>query len=259
MGSKLLLPRVLAQLTNAVKAGEPGSEVGAKLLPKLHRAEKFVFDTGLAGNEAEEMVFRETAVNMLEAGIFHLPFPEIWLEDPFEGSNLRYMYFCEEDEREIRIWFFLDATGELDIVAFPEPLIIDLHDPQDRFIYPAGNPQNIACKKAAGEAVYAVKKFIVTLGSRGAERRRVKGGNHALNMKPRGRDYPHTVVRIPTDYSSPVERDGKGTGGFRRMHLVRGYMWGKNTRDLNEQRWIEPFFRGRAELGEVVHDHYVMG
>jgi hypothetical protein len=258
---KLLAPRVIASLINTSREHhDPAvADVARVLADKLHRAEKFVFDSGMAGNEAEEDAFKETAVNMMEAGIFHLPFPEIWIEDPFPTPagryESRYMYFCEEGEDEIRVWYFADPEGN--IFSLPHPLVIDLLNPKDTFGYPSGNPQNAACWKVAAEAIFAVKKFIVTLSTRGTERERVKGGNHALNMKPRGRKYPHTVVRIPTDYSAPVEGQGI-SGQYRRMHIVRGYTWGKNTRPLAEQRWIQPFFRGREELGEVIRDHYVV-
>jgi hypothetical protein len=263
---KLMAPRIVAELTNTAKdrsMSDAARESAAELARKINRAEKFVFDSGMSGNDGEEQVFRETAVNMMEAGLFHLPYPEMWIEDPFEilgggeggQQESRYMYLCEEVDGEIRIWFAADPFG--DIVILPAPLVIDLKNPTDTFGYPAENPQNPPCYKVAGEAVYAVKKFLVTLSTRGTERVPVKGGNWSDRMTPRGRKYPHTVVRIPTDYSAPVA-GRSGEGGYRRMHLVRGYTWGKNTRPLDEQRWIQPFFRGREELGEVERSHYVV-
>jgi hypothetical protein len=41
------------------------------------------------------------------------------------------------------------------------------------------------------------------------------------------------------------------------MHLVRGYVYGKNTRPLAEQRWVKPYWRGDKELGVVATpEHY---
>lgn len=269
---KLLLPKVIANLTKIAREqrGEAGA-IANEIIPKLHRAEKFVFDSGMDRDESVTTAFRETAVNMMEAGLFHLPYPVIWVEDPFgdgddrtmpdgslmpEGikSETRYMYYCEESHDQIRIWFLSDPDET--IVMLPAPIILDLTKAEDAFFYPPENPQQPEWIKIAGEAVYAVKKFIVTLATRGVEKTQVKGGRHDTNITPRGRRYPHTVVRIPMDYSS-----AKGSGGHgqhRRMHLVRGYVWGKNTRPLNEQRWIDPFFRGMEELGTVEHSRYVV-
>jgi hypothetical protein len=252
---KLLLPSVLAHLTQQARGQRDSVQAG--MIAMMHEAEKFVFDSGMDRDESVTTAFRETALAMMEAGIFHLPYPMVWVEDPFpddDPDQTRYMYLCIERDKKIFIWFYSDLFGS--IVSLPEPLEINLEKPTDSFYYPTTNPHAPAFYKVASEAVYAVKKFIVTLGTRGTERATVKGGNHALNMKPRGRKYPFTVVRIPTDYSSPIEGDEKGHGGYRRMHLVRGSIWGKNTRPVEEQRWIESYWRGREDLGTVTHHHH---
>jgi hypothetical protein len=83
---------------------------------------------------------------------------------------------------------------------------------------------------------------------------------HKQSVDKRHRLYEHTIIRIPMDDGG--EGGDLGTGGAarkRRCHLVRGYTWGKNTRPVEEQRWIKPFWRGDRSVGTIERSHYVVG
>ena len=122
---------------------------------------------------------------------------------------------------------------------------------------PLACPERFHVKRKCGEAVYALKKFLVTLATRQAITECVDRKKSA-GLPKRFRDYPHTIIRVPLDETSG-HTDPRAAGPKRRKHLVRGCTWGKNTRPLEERRWIAPFFRGSAELGEVTRSHTVVG
>jgi hypothetical protein len=80
---------------------------------------KFYFDSGADAGETVVAV-RETALNMLEAGLFHLTFPRIWIEDVFaeEARPMfdRYCYLVYEEADYIAIRLFVrngDAAAQL--------------------------------------------------------------------------------------------------------------------------------------------------
>jgi hypothetical protein len=99
----------------------------------------------------------------------------------------------------------------------------------------------------------------VTLATEQADREDVAGKPFRKRWPKQNRQYQHTIVRVPLDTTEPRESEARGPSGTRRKHLVRGYMWGKNTRPQAEWRWIRPFWRGSAEVGIVERSHYVVG
>lgn len=241
------------------------------LIGKLHRAEKFIFDSGMDQDPETTTAVRETAVAMMELGLFHLPAPLIWIEDPFdsdkdpEGKN-RFYYLCEEAPEGISVVAmqttdpaFPELEGLLPAVAHKLPtytvfgsiMFIDLRTPSDGFTMLGATVCPPEIKHLAGAVVYSVKKFIVTLAAQQTVRERVEPPRvRGSNSGPR-RGYAHTVVRVPTYIPEPGAGEARGPQGKRRMSLVSGYVWGKNTRPLDEQRWIAPFWRGDASLGLV--------
>jgi hypothetical protein len=245
--------------------------------PMLHQAGKFIFDSGSDADGETTQAIKETSVAMLEDGRFHLPFPTTWIEDPFEtdptGEHRNYYLACEKD-RLIRVWtaFRLPYPAPQNFYLCALPLIIDLDRPSDEHAipmdlppeHPGHNPTVFhRIQGLLAQADYAFRKFIVTLGSGGIEREEVSGGRLPSGTKrstggprkPHG-EYPYTVIRIPNEPASGS--GGPSIGPRRRRHFVRGFVWGKNTRPREEQRWVAGYYRGAAELGEAERSHYEM-
>lgn len=246
------------------------------LLVKIHQAEKFVFDSGQDHDEEQVMAVRETAVNMIEAGLFHLPFPTIWVEDPFEDAHedARFLYLVEETSTEIIIHYFsfhrqsyqrtaFNASTPMPAVAYhPFQLIVPLDDPADQFMVkptPRLGDLPVFYKMALGEAVYGVKKLLVTLASANPEREMIRANRKA---EGRYRDYDRQVIRVPLETPTYDGQPGAGVrhaGKPRRARLIRGYTWGKNTRPPSEQRWIAAYWRQQVFIHEPKPTHYQVG
>jgi hypothetical protein len=243
--------------------------------PMLHQAGKFIFDSGSDADGDTTQAVKETVIAMLEDGRFHLPYPTTWIEDPFENDpEQRNFYLAYEKGPVIRVWTALRRHHPASPTFFlcTLPLIIDLSSPVEGHRVPVdlppGHPGHdpVAFRyvqELLGQADYAFRKFIVALGSGGIERHEVANdrpvpGVERPNVgpqKPRG-NYPYTIIRIPDE---PVS-DGSGlsTGLRRRRHFVRGFVWGKNTRPRDQQRWVAGYYRGAADLGEIERSHYEM-
>jgi hypothetical protein len=237
------------------------------LLPLLHRAEKFIFDSGQDRDPETTAAVHETAINMLEAGLFHLPHNVTWIEDPFEHTpEMRYYYLCKEDEEGITVIFLQGIPKEVTggegprFCLMEHPAFISFNEARGEFEIIGAQACDPIFGTTFGEAIYSLKKFIVCLNTADIVRERVEGRPHKASLPKKFRQYEHSIVRVPLDHADGEDRggDGDGSGRKRRKHLVRGYMWGKNTRPVIEQRWIKPFFRGNQEVGEVVRDHYVV-
>jgi hypothetical protein len=232
------------------------------LLPLMEAAKKFRFDSGCDAPGTGDAV-RETAVEMLQGALFHLPHPVTWIEDSFDdGSDGSYLYLCIEEDDLIQVYHFTDlgaGAGECRFVLGQLPYTIDLAHPQDSFLFPQALSQNVTATTTAGEAIYAVKKFILTLATEGPEQETVSGKPFRKGLPHRHRQYQHTFVRVPLDRTQSSHGGSGGLSPRRRKHLVRGYLWGKNTRSRDQWRWIKPFWRGSTELGTVKRSHYVVG
>jgi hypothetical protein len=171
----------------------------------------------------------------------------------------------------IRVWaaFRLPHPAPQVFYVCTLPLIIDLDQPLDGHKipidlppgHPGHNPVAFGqIQELLGQADYAFRKFIVTLGSGGVEREGVLAEHLRSGEKriDRGmRKYPYTIIRIPNEVA-PHSNSGPITGTRRRRHFVRGFVWGKNTRPREEQRWVAGYYRGSAELGQLERSHYEM-
>src|SRR6476620_9490602 len=71
------------------------------IVPVMKAASKFIFDSGSDRNKATRDAILDTASNMVDAGLFHLPHSTVWIEDPFENENLQpnqwHFYLCTEE------------------------------------------------------------------------------------------------------------------------------------------------------------------
>jgi hypothetical protein len=225
----------------------------ALLISRMKNAEKIIFDSGTDHEQLITTAYRETALEMMNHGLFRLPFDSIWVEDYFEDApDHRMCYFAEEVGGRIAIYAmfvidsmvmeFYDVVAEIDIRNPAHDAIVD------RRRIPLGIREESPVVIKATEAVYSLKKLLVTLATKQAIEERVTPPR-APNA-PRERradDSPYLLVRTPLDeqLSSSMTVGGRTTP---RKHLVSGYVWGKNTKPRNQQRWIKPFFRGSGEL-----------
>lgn len=279
---KLLLPEVLHHLekkpfvlcdaVGEVVVMAPRSKLRGKFVQTFVdnavRAVKFLFDSGSDRDEETVSAVRDTALAMLEANLFHLPFPTIWIEDPyedvpeamsFEFTGMRNFYLACETANEIELRLVQRIPNEIQGVRYMvhgARLVIDKTKPSDLFTVEGGSnleKRNLDpdLKKTFGEAIYALKKFIVTLATEDVDRETRKGKPRKESVPKLYHEYDFTIIR------TPIDRDEKGEivfgpgGRKRRKHLVRGYVWGRLTRPLDEQRWIKPFWRGTGETRKV--------
>lgn len=243
--------------------------INSKVVGKIEAAEKYIFDSGSDRDPETTDAVRSTAMAMIEGNLFHLPSKVTWIEDPFDvddqdnkeffaGRDLRNYYLCIEEDEQIVVWFFnsippgMGIDGKIRFSMFSLPMVIDLKHAQDAFMIPGleREPHPIYCKGLA-EAIYAIKKFIVTLATKDSVREKVRAKPQKARIPKKFREHDYTIIRVPYDR---VESEALGLGGSgrkRRRHLVPGYWWGKNTRPLEERRFIAPYWRGSQEIGVI--------
>lgn len=254
----------------------PKSPARANLAPiakALPLAEKFIFDSGSDQDDRTVNAVRDTAVEMMHAGFFHLPHPVTWIEDPFEDRpSMRNYYLCMETEDKITLQVFQRVPKDLDRLG-PRYMYnaalgeIDLTKPSDLFTLNgmlAPDLNGTIFQRNFGEAIYALKKFIVSLNTADILKEKVAGKKAPASTPFKKRRFEHTIVTVPYDDGERDDRSfatggsGEATGIKRRKHLVRGFVWGRNTRPVEEQRWVRPHWRGSQEVGVVEHGHHVV-
>ena len=252
--------------------------LNSKVIKHIESAEKYIFDSGSDRDIESTNAVRSTSTAMMEGKLFHLPSKVIWIEDPFDvddqsekhiftGCDIRNYYLCIEENDQIYVWFFHSLppghgdSGKVRFSMFALPIVLDLAEPSDKFGILGLDREPLPIYiKGLGEAIYSVKKFIVTLATKDSVRERVRAKPQKARIPKKFREYDHTIIRVPYDR---VESEALGLGGSgrkRRRHLVPGYWWGKNTRPIDEQRFIYPYWRGSQEIGIIdpAHRHHVV-
>jgi hypothetical protein len=239
----------------------------APILPLIHQSQKFIFDSGSDHDEQNLSAVKDTAVNMIEAGLFHQPHPVMWIEDPFEENpdTHRNFYLCIEKDHQIKIWYMaLIDLKSIDpnshekpfVLVYPSELIIDLSEATDKW-GTKGVSIGSDLAKILSEAVYSFKKMIVTLNTANQHYDKIVGktvGNKKWDGNPRSRPYTYTVVSVPYDDTGAAGNRGESGSGIKmRKQLVRGYVWGKNIRSKEQQHWVRPYWRGENEIVERTH------
>ena len=232
----------------------------APLLPLIHQAEKIIFDSGSDQDADTTTAIRDTSVNMLEANLFHQPFKTIWVEDPYEDNpeGCRNFYLATETPTEITVRFFskmqeMTGMGLPELVFHPYPLVISLVNPSDDFLVTGVERVTILYGKILSEAIYSYKKLIVTLGSTNPVVERHEAGPKR-GGDAKHREYDHQVIRVPYEYIEPGDGTGTVTGRkVQRKKLVSGYIYGRHTRPVDQQRWIKPYWRGVGDVAAPTH------
>jgi hypothetical protein len=245
--------------------------------------QRFIFDGGDERSKEEYDAFQSTAEEMIAADQFHLPYPEIWIEDyqTSDPSGKRSCYFCTEQDGKIYAW----------MVGYnPDGITLDYRDAENSprsdikvsvfgllqwdSNYNAFSAVMPKCAEgklsettstslyaASYHSTFMLQKFIASLAATNTvrepgetKRRVVRQGRDPMSRREKDFKtvaYPYTLVRPPDDDSVPMEGDYRP----RKRHFVRGYTWGCNTRPVDQRRWIAPFWRGRGEA-IAVRDHY---
>ena len=248
------------------------------LISKIQQANKIIFDSGSDQDPRTTEAVKVTAVNMLEAKLFHQPYPICFIEDPYsdDPDGQRNFYLTIEKEKSITVWFFqklniarhfgrmMGGKNFPDLAFHPYPLVIDLVDAKDEFRVmggPAGEALGVNAMygKILAESIYAFKKLIVTLNTENHIHEKVRAAS-AKGWKgdPRNKPYDHTIIRIPSEDDLGDEPgDGSGTRIYtgRRKHLVRGYLRNR-SKPLEQQTWVKPYWRGNSDIGTVERDYY---
>ena len=228
----------------------------------------FIFDSGQDNPPDEIQAFQETAEELASEGLFRLPYPTVWIEDYFsdDPNGTRVCYLIHECDAGMACWSVVvnpkdEHIHVLGILSWIKDLnMFGYRMPEEAEQKWPEEEQRVYQRSSM--ATLMLQKFIGTLAAsntvreRGETRRReVRKGRNPTSK--RGKDfktvvYGYTHVSPPLDDSVPPDASGYQPC---KRHLVRGYTWGKNTRPKDEQRRIEPFWRGRGEQADP-RQHY---
>jgi len=252
-------------------------KIWPEMRPRFEASEKFIFKS--EGDLERETVkqIHLTSEEMIDAGLFHLPFPSVWIEDPWDQSVIallrsvgapegRHFWYCEEEGDRILVYSVegqpqpqaglyrqLNPTGMLPLnlrhrqYAFhSEPHVIDLS--------PGRKP--VPWAESFDSPLHSVRQFIVTLATAQADVEIIPGKPWKNKQPVKTREYDHRILRIllPGETRHSIG-DHEATGAKRKLHFVSGYIWGKNAKPKEEQRWIAPYWRGDAAHGVSLTRH----
>lgn len=260
-------------------------------IPTLEEAPCFVFRSREVADGSDEEVMASLEA-MAEYDRLHLPYGQIWVEtkdwleyyarDSVDGPDKEKVHLgiaaTETEDGRILFQAFADRKqvkpsccvlyGEIDKAAFAErgePVIVHAPDRVDAIGEDEGYQRLIT--RAAGRCL---TELLFLLSTSGVSKETVtgdqtKGGgkNKKKSRKRRGdpaRSY--TVIRVPYYFDTEEGAgDGSGRGRWKRPHVRRAHMWGKNTRPLEQQRWIEANLIGAARAtneDEIKRPEYVL-
>lgn len=245
--------------------------INGKVVKNIEAAEKYIFDSGSDTDPETTNAVRSTSTAMMEGKLFHMPSKITWIEDPFDaddqndkelftGRDLRNYYLCIEENDGIEVWFFNSIPpghgedGKIRFSMFALPMFLDLTQATDKFAILGIEREPLPLYVTGlAEAIYSVKKFVVTLATKDQVREKVKAKPQKARIPRKFREFDHTIIRVPFDRaeSQSLGLGLGGTGRKRRKHLVPGYWWGKNTRELPDRRFIWPYWRGSQEVGVI--------
>lgn len=252
---KLLFPRIMLQVLRI-------DAYDFDMYKRMFEAPKFIFESVADTDAVFVKDIHETAEEMMDFGIFRLPSQYIWVEDPVNidimqdvpdnvkanmkegGADVRMFYFAEQEEDRILMWGGRSCTlpdHRLQIEVHEDPTILDIRPGREYQPWTA----------SLETAMIALKHLVVTLGTDEAEKRRVtvSKGNAAKPLEKRHFEYTHIKIKPKAYLPGEEVPISESTGKKRKLHFVRGYIWGRHTRPRPEQRWIKPQWRGDINLG----------
>ena len=243
-------------------------------IPRIVAAEKYFFESGNDSDEELVKAVHSTSEEMIDFGIFHLPYPSIWVEDPIDpnlyvdttpdiiqgllqaNADCRMCYLAEEKGNQITIQGYKVMPLSVTRLDFP---LIEYYDNVD-VIDLSKDRAPVPWTESHGKMGFALRQLLVTLATPQASKEVITVSRHNETKPITERHYSHTVVRVKFDKQlashGHAEGTGEGSGGKRKLHLVAGYIYGKHTRPREEQRFVQPFWRGDIRLGIVDHERY---
>ena len=220
-------------------------------------APKFIFESNDDYDDDSVKAIFETTQAMGEFGLLTLPYEAVLIEDPVcyeklsksilpKGMTQQFettqYYLCRQMQDHIEVIGFTrvcyPVIGLDKFIFFLTPRILQfdaLDWEQDR-----------------GTPIIAVREFLFALATKQSQRVSVPGRSPG---QAGDLGYAYTIVTVSEVVTASGQRLA-GNGPKRRLHPVRGYIWGRNTRPLEEQRWIAPFYRGDCARGVVSHEAY---
>jgi hypothetical protein len=236
----------------------------------------FVIQDGriMASEDDEEL--QETVKNMVEHGIYHLPFPATYIEA--DAPSFLAKYRGPWERIAIMAW---EADDDVDF-AFAWRNGSKWH------ACPRYNRQRPSAFGSDGDDVYSrmpsfelanfyshvtseleytlmadiefqlvravstmISRTIIALHTRGIQVERVGGASDAENARRASKGKVPLKARYLIRVSPHVVRqevaDEGGSRKSPRIHWRRGYVWGKHTRPVEEQRWIAPTLVGATD------------
>lgn len=279
MEHRLHFPRVLDLLLKEDNLAE-----ARFMIPFMERAQRYVFESYGDTDDAVSKAVHYTSEEMIDAGMFHLPFPVIWIEDPWSVEQMAaawenagvaseaarairagaltqadikgasHLHLCIEEFQRITMWSVTTLpirdpyTGKISIQY-------QFHGiPREIDLSPDRKPET-DWLKWKGENVHCMKQLLVTLATKQAHTTKHEGHPWKKKQPIKTRQYDFTTVEIRVAGQTQAEAMSQ-TGRRRKLELVSGYIWGKHTRPKDDQRWIAPYWRGDEALGVVLRDHY---
>jgi hypothetical protein len=249
-------------------------------LSMMAKCEKYVFESinpdsvTAVETPCMEHPLVQTALEMVEFGIFKLPFPFIWLEDPQDvdiiqnwpshakeamkaaGVHNTFCYLCWQEPE--RICFYAMEHGPMPKgYGNGERFLVKFYEDYNTI----NTSSREALQKSLEENLHALiflLDFLVTASSSNADLREFKASYSPPSAPPWARSHDHKILRVRLGPNSATGA-GTPTGRRKAQELVPGYIWGKHTRPKDEQRWINAYFRGDPALGLAGTKTRVMG
>ena len=225
-------------------------------------SQKFIYNTGSDDDEKSDNV-KSTAYAMMAQNRFRMPYPIVWMEDPFDDGIdvIRFYLFREVSNNTIHISVADSLPTKIAVSPGNAVLRTDKGAGEDEFqvrvVANIDDDMKRMAERTLREAGYALMKMVVVLNTKGTEtehKDKAKGLRaYAKSSKRRWRGCPYTIIREPLDTTSSIRLPN---GSVPRKHFVRGYQWGRHTRPPDEQKWIEPYWRGSEDKGLYERDHY---
>ena len=190
----------------------------------------------------------------------------------------------QQDENTIAFHGFADISDRRVISAFVGRIECDQFREDYRPLtlelppIPAGHSYNeVAMRAVSRAAADRLLELLFLLSTSGIAVERISSSTRSGNRsggsakggssrkKRREWDQGYTIVRVPLswipkekDTRTSVDPGGAGsipgsvlpTGRWVRPHVRRAHMWGKNTRPVTEQRWVEATLVGASRLAD---------
>jgi hypothetical protein len=218
------------------------------------------------GTALSEEEIKKTVAALAEYGHLNPPFPRIWAETRdwlsfYDGKLEEHVrvpvsfgvaVLDNPEDRTINCWTFCELRGEALFSVFPAAIFLPAVAEERDGIYvsrpPFPSPEYASNIKFDEHILRAISKagaerlieLLMLLSTRGVEKKTMRQAIAKNKKNQRHKDVSrrdYVIVRVPYFYVQDKAESGGAHGRWVRPHLRRAYMWGKNVRPQNEQRW----------------------